>query len=153
MKCPIDQVNLPAEISPRTKQPKPADCIMFIVWSRALFVLDEFFQSLDCLHSETRVGVGSKIDSCCNELAELLVEWDLLTIARSPRLEPIKSWLYADSIIALNSFIIFMRRKESNTDHATHPQAVDAARIVVKTFLEWSGKITLSPGEQVFNTQ
>ncbi|KAJ9488877.1 hypothetical protein VN97_g4402 [Penicillium thymicola] len=152
LKSPIAQVKLPAEISPQTKQPKPAPCTLFIVWSRALFLLDEFFSVLESSHGQPYAEVSSKIDNCCNELWELLTDWDMLSVARSPRIEPVKSWLYADSIIALYSFIILMRRKASNSDRYPHPQAVNAARIVINTIIEWAGKNVLPSGtEQSFD--
>lgn len=154
LKYPIAQVKLPAEISPQTKQPKPAHCTLFIVWSRALFLLDEFFSVLESSHGQAYAEVSSKTDNCCNELWELLTDWDMLSVARSPRIEPVKSWLYADSIIALYSFIILMRRKASNSDRSPHPQAVNAARIVINTIIEWAGKNVLPSGiEQSFNPQ
>ncbi|KAL2815262.1 hypothetical protein BDW59DRAFT_176193 [Aspergillus cavernicola] len=131
------QVRLPAEISPQTKQPKPFDSILFIVWSRTLFILGDYLESREALRD---AELDRKIDHCCKQLGELVEDWDLLSLARSPKIGEFKSWLYAESIIAFHSSIIFMRRKASTTDQMVHPQAVHAARTTIGTILEWSGK-------------
>ncbi|KAL4875120.1 hypothetical protein BJY04DRAFT_224316 [Aspergillus karnatakaensis] len=145
LRAPMSQVRLPAEISPRTKQPKWGDCILFIVWSRALYILGEYYDSADTLPGEELNG---KIDHCCNQLAELLEDWDLVSVANSPKLNAVKSWLYAESLIAFYSFIIFLRRKASPSDQLLHPQEVHAARAVIKAINEWSQKPNIPCGEQ-----
>jgi hypothetical protein len=145
---PMSQVKLPAEICPQTKQPKWSDCVLFIVWSRALSIIGDYYH-----HVDTRLGgdVNGIIDHCCNQLTELLDDWDLVSVAKSPKLDTIKSWLYAESIIAFYSFIIFLRRKASSSDQLLHPQEVHAARAVIKTMHERSG--TPHGDHQGFHTQ
>ncbi|KAL4938459.1 hypothetical protein BDV06DRAFT_56477 [Aspergillus oleicola] len=136
LRCPeITQVKLPTEISPATKQPKRNECTLFIVWSRVLYIMESFFKATETL---SRQELNSKVDHCCTQLAELADDWDLLSLGRMPGVGLEKSWLYAESVIAFHSFIIFMRRKASDTDQIPHPQAVQAARVVISTIYEWS---------------
>ncbi|KAL4960101.1 uncharacterized protein BDV14DRAFT_205029 [Aspergillus stella-maris] len=131
----VTQVKLPKEISPATKQPKRIQCTLFIVWSRVLYIMDSFFEAIETVSGQK---LSSRVDHCCNQLAELAEDWDLLSLGRSSAVSLEKSWLYAESVIAIHSFIIFMRRKASDTDRIPHPQAVEAARIVIRTIYEWS---------------
>ncbi|RAL06949.1 uncharacterized protein BO97DRAFT_447210 [Aspergillus homomorphus CBS 101889] len=139
LRVPMAQVRLPAEISPQTKQPKPNDCIIFLVWSRALFIMADFFD---------HPIPTSTADTCCNELEELVDDWALLSHARSPNIDHIKSWLYVDTIIALHIFIIFMRRKASSAEEIVHPQAVRSARLIIILILEWSNISCSASGNQ-----
>ncbi|KAL4863345.1 hypothetical protein BDV12DRAFT_202189 [Aspergillus spectabilis] len=145
LRAPMSQVRLPAEISPQTKQPKWCDCVLFIVWSRALYILGEYYDHVDTLSGEE---LNRKIDHCCNQLSELLEDWELESVAKSPKLDTVKSWLYAESIIAFYSFIIFMRRKVSSSDQSVHPQEVNAARAVIRIIHEWSRKSVTPCGDQ-----
>ncbi|KAL4952086.1 hypothetical protein BDW69DRAFT_168565 [Aspergillus filifer] len=130
----VTQVNLPTEISPATKQPKRTECTLLIVWSRVLYIMDSFFKATE---TALRQELNSRVDHYCNQLAELAEDWDLLSLGRSSAVSLEKSWLYAESVIAFHSFIIFMRRKASDTDQVPHPQAVEAARLVIGTIYEW----------------
>ncbi|KAL5044363.1 hypothetical protein BDW71DRAFT_209366 [Aspergillus fruticulosus] len=142
LRCSPTQVRLPAEISPATKQPKPYDCILFIVWSRAMYLVADFLEDQETLPEE---AFSNKVDHYCNQLTELLDDWDLLSIARAPKISAVQSWLYAESTIAFHSFIIYMRRKTSTTAMSTHPQAVRAARAIISIIHEWSER-DMTPG-------
>ncbi|PYH81069.1 hypothetical protein BO82DRAFT_375004 [Aspergillus uvarum CBS 121591] len=134
--CPIGQVRLPAEISPQTKQPKPHKCILFLVWSRTLFIMANF---IDQFESSTASNhLNSTADTCCMELEMLVSDWDLLSLARSPSLGWVKSWLFLETAIALHLFIIFVRRKMSSAEQIVHPQAVRSARLIISIILEKS---------------
>ncbi|KAL4745758.1 hypothetical protein BDW72DRAFT_198349 [Aspergillus terricola var. indicus] len=137
LQCSPTQVKLPAVISPATKQPKPYESILFIVWSRALHIVADFFNDHETLPEDT---LSNKVDEYCNQLTELLDDWDLLSVARAPKVGTVQSWLYAESAIAFHSFIIYMRRKISATVMSTHPQAVCAARAIISIIHEWSGR-------------
>ncbi|KAL4999799.1 hypothetical protein BDV10DRAFT_163883 [Aspergillus recurvatus] len=145
LRCSPTQVRLPAEISPATKQPKPHDCVLFIVWSRAMYLMADFFNDQETLPEE---ALGNRVDHYCNQLTELLGDWDLLSIARAPNVGVVKSWLYAESTIAFYSVIIYMRRKTSATAMSTHPEAVRAARTIISIIHEWSGRIMGPDGDQ-----
>ncbi|RAH80430.1 hypothetical protein BO86DRAFT_400980 [Aspergillus japonicus CBS 114.51] len=134
--CPIGQVRLPAEISPQTKQPKPHNCILFLVWSRTLFIMANFFNQVES--STASDHLGSTADTCCMELEELVSDWDLLSLARSPNLGRVKSWLFLETVIALHLFIIFINRKVSSAEQIVHPQAVRSARLIISIILEKS---------------
>ncbi|KAL4790560.1 hypothetical protein BDV19DRAFT_382219 [Aspergillus venezuelensis] len=131
----VTQVKLPTEISPATKQPKRIECTLFIVWSRVLYIMDSFFEATETVSGQE---LSSRVDHYCRQLAELAEDWDLLSLGRSAMVSLEKSWLYAESVIAFHSFIIFMRRKALGTDQTPHPQAVEAARLVIGTIYEWS---------------
>ncbi|CBF80352.1 uncharacterized protein ANIA_08345 [Aspergillus nidulans FGSC A4] len=135
LQCSPTQVGLPAVISPATKQPKPQECILFIVWSRAMHILMDFFNDQENL---PEAALGSKVDVYCNQLTELLDDWDLLPKARVPKTGAVQSWLFAESAIAFHSFIVYMRRRTSATFMGTHPQAVRAARAIISIIHEWS---------------
>ncbi|KAL2859175.1 hypothetical protein BJX68DRAFT_252221 [Aspergillus pseudodeflectus] len=140
LKCPPMQVRFPSQISPPAEQPKRARCIIMIVWARAMFILSEFFDTTKGLASEMTDEVENKIDLFCKQIEELLDEWELLSMARSPKTGPMESWIFADSVIAFYSFIIFMRRRACSNDQIAHPQAIKAARTVIQVILEWSDK-------------
>ncbi|KAL3476698.1 hypothetical protein BJX99DRAFT_227547 [Aspergillus californicus] len=145
LKCPAAQVKLPLIFAPQTKQPKPYESIIFIVWSRVLFVLLDYLECDDTLTVDQR---DIKIDNCCNQLRELIDDWDLLSVARSPKIPHMKSWLYIESLIAYHSSIIFLRRRASGNDQLPHPQAVQAARAIISVILEWSDKCLAPSGEK-----
>ncbi|KAL4925261.1 uncharacterized protein BDV17DRAFT_300419 [Aspergillus undulatus] len=150
LRASVFQVRLPDLISPAKKQPKHYDCVLFIVWSRGYYILDDFFNAIETLPREE---LNSKIDHYCDQLAELVNDWDLFTLARSPKLGIVKSWLYADTIIAFHTFIICMRRKASAVDQPTHQQALQAARVVISTIHEWSqSKISPTGEHKGYNT-
>ena len=149
LRCPPTQVRLPAIISPATSQPKRRDCALFIVWSRALFILNDYFNTVETLTEEELVR---QIDHCCNQLIELHDDWDLSSVARSPKLGQFECWMYAETVIAFHSIIIIMRRKIMAADQAAHPQAVQSARAIISIIHEWSRKdLALYGG--CFNTQ
>jgi hypothetical protein len=137
LQCSPTQVRLPAVISPATKQPKPYECILFIVWSRAMHILADFFNDQENL---PEAALSNKVDVYCNQLTELLDDWDLLSKAREPKIDTVQSSLFAESAIAFHSFIVYMRRKTSATVMSTHPQAVRAARAIISIIHEWSGR-------------
>ncbi|OJJ54830.1 hypothetical protein ASPSYDRAFT_61332 [Aspergillus sydowii CBS 593.65] len=137
LRCPPTQVRLPAIISPATSQPKRGDCALFIVWSRALFILDDYFNAVETLTDEELVR---QVDHCCNQLIELHDDWDLSSVARSPKLGQFECWMYAETVIAFHSIIIIMRRKIMAADQAAHPQAVQSARAIISIIHEWSRK-------------
>lgn len=149
LRCPPTQVRLPAIISPATVQPKRSGCALFIVWSRVLFILNDYF---DTVETVTQGELSRQIDHYCNQLIELHDDWDLLTVARSSRLGPLECWMYVETIIAFHSIIIIMRRKVTAADQATHPQAVQSARAIISIVHEWSGKDLAEYGG-CFNTQ
>ncbi|KAL6230686.1 hypothetical protein BDW75DRAFT_60033 [Aspergillus navahoensis] len=142
LRCSPTQVRLPAEIAPATKQPKSHECILFIVWSRAMYLVADFFNDQETLPEEP---LSNKVNYYCNQVTELLDDWDLLSIARAPKISTVQSWLYAESTIAFHSFIIYMRRKTSATAMSTHPQAVRAARAIISIIHEWSDR-NMGPG-------
>ncbi|RDW68706.1 fungal specific transcription factor domain-containing protein [Aspergillus mulundensis] len=142
LRCDPTQVRLPAEISPATKQPKPHDCILFIVWTRALYIIADYFKARETLTEEALI---SNVDDYCNQLTELVDDWDMLSVARSPKVNMVQSWLYAESTIAFHSMIIYMRRKASATVLSTHPQAIRSARAIISILDEWSQR-NIAPG-------
>ncbi|OJK01844.1 hypothetical protein ASPACDRAFT_1853893 [Aspergillus aculeatus ATCC 16872] len=129
LRCPVGQVRLPAEISPQTRQPKPHDCIRFLVWYRTLFIMANFFVQFDA--SRASDHLSSTANTCCMELKELVSDWDLLSLDRSPNLGWVKSWLFLETVIALHLFIIFVRRKVSSAEQIVHPQALRFARLII----------------------
>ncbi|KAL4738350.1 hypothetical protein BDV11DRAFT_189766 [Aspergillus similis] len=137
LQCSPTQVSLPAVISPATKQPKPYECILFIVWSRAMHIVADFFNDHETLPED---ALSYKVDDYCNELTELLDDWDLPSIAKAPKVGTIQSCLIAESAIVFHSIIIYMRRKTSATVMSTHPQAVRAARAIISIIHEWSAR-------------
>jgi hypothetical protein len=155
LKCPPMQVRFPSQIFPQTEQPKRARCIILIVWARAMFILSEFFDITQELGSEMTDEAQNKIDLFCKQIEELLDEWELLFMARSPTTWPMEAWIFADTVIAFYSFIIFMRRRACSNDQIAHPQAIKAARTVIQVILEFSDKpLTAShEGLQGFHTQ
>ncbi|KAL4922104.1 hypothetical protein BDW62DRAFT_207873 [Aspergillus aurantiobrunneus] len=150
LRCSNTQVRLPMEISPATKQPKSYNCILFIVWSRALYIIADFFNACETL---PRDDLSSKVDHYCNQLAELLEDWDLLTMVKFPKAGLIRSWLYLESVVALYGTIIYMRRRVSSSDQSAHPQAVQAARLITSIIHEWSTKhVSRYTEHQAFST-
>ncbi|RAH69715.1 fungal specific transcription factor domain-containing protein [Aspergillus aculeatinus CBS 121060] len=146
LRCPVGQVRLPAEISPQTKQPKPHNCILFLVRARTLFIMANFFVQFEASRASDHLSTTA--NTCCMELEELVNDWDLLSLARSPNLGWVKSWLVLETVIALHLFIIFMRRKVSSAEQIVHPQAVRSARLIIGIILEKS-ESPISPwGEQ-----
>ncbi|KAL2840522.1 hypothetical protein BJY01DRAFT_236726 [Aspergillus pseudoustus] len=154
LKCSPTQVTFPSQFPPQKEQPNPARCIMAIVWARVLYILSEFFEITETLTGEVPSEVQEKIDISCKHVEELIDDWDLLSIARSPKTRPMEAWIYADSAIAFYSFIIFMRRRLYSSDQVTDPQAIKASRAVIQVILEWANKdISLShQGLQGFHT-
>ncbi|KAL4902001.1 hypothetical protein BDW74DRAFT_181158 [Aspergillus multicolor] len=144
LRCDPTQVRLPAEISPATKQPKLHDCILFIVWTRALYIIADYFKAHETLVEE---ALANKVDEYCNQLMELVDDWDILSVARSPKVNVVQSWLYAESTIAFHSMIIYMRRKASATTLSTHPQAIRAARAIIAVLDEWSHRNIAPDGD------
>lgn len=149
LRCPPTQVRLPTIISPATTQPKRGDCALFILWSRTLFILDDYFDTVETLAEGDLVR---RIDHYCNQLIELHDDWDLLSVARSPRISQCECWMYAETTITFHGMIILMRRKIMAAGQATHPQAVESARAIISIIHEWSRKDLASSGER-FNTQ
>ncbi|CAI7611529.1 unnamed protein product [Penicillium pancosmium] len=137
LNSPVSRMKLPVEISPRTKQPKFSDCVLFIVWSRALSLLEQFFDHSVHTEDDRIISFQEEVDSYCNQLEDLVLDWDLLSITRSSRLDDLTSWLFVDSIVAFYSCIIYMRRKTSVIDEKVHSQAVRAARNILAIIIEW----------------
>ncbi|KAL2807940.1 hypothetical protein BJX63DRAFT_55798 [Aspergillus granulosus] len=154
LRCSPTRVAFPSPISPQKEQPRPARCILLIVWARVVYILAEFFEITEGMGSEIPIEVQGKIEFFCEQVEELIDDWGLLSRAKSPKTDPMQTWIYVDSVIAFYSSIIFMRRRSRSSDQVAHPQAVNASRTVIKVLLEWTDKAT-TPSNQViqgFNT-
>jgi hypothetical protein len=78
LKSPVSRMRLPVEITPRTKQPKFSDCVLFIVWSRALSLLEQFFDHSVRTEDDKIISFQEEVDSYCNQLEDLILDWDLV---------------------------------------------------------------------------
>ncbi|CAI7678479.1 unnamed protein product [Penicillium manginii] len=93
LKSPISRVKLPVEISPRTKQPEFTGCVLFIVWARMLFILEQFFELSASTEHDPGISFQEEVNSYCNQLEDLLIDWDLVDL---PSRAPLNRLSHAD---------------------------------------------------------
>ncbi|KAL5355912.1 hypothetical protein BJX96DRAFT_171108 [Aspergillus floccosus] len=149
---PVLGVRPPSVIRP-AKMPQLSACetILQVIWTRAVVIGVEYFDSINTDGSVRSEGDNNTIDSCCAQIENLLADWDLLNVVKSMASDDLMTWFYAESVIALYSIIVFMRRKASMAMNKAHPQAVQASRIIISTIIEFSNPtISFSGAHRVF---
>ncbi|KAF9892128.1 hypothetical protein FE257_002534 [Aspergillus nanangensis] len=141
---PISEACVSIAVECMTRHSKASISIMNMVWGRAISILLDFFTTSQDAQPERE----AKIERCCNEIEDLLDDWDLMSMIKIRKMDGIETWVYAECIIACYSFITCIRRRSSNDSNSIHPQALKAARLVITIIGEYSGWIDPPAGEQ-----
>ncbi|KAI9375565.1 hypothetical protein BJX61DRAFT_118412 [Aspergillus egyptiacus] len=150
---PLLDVRPPSVIRPtHMTQLSARETVLQTVWTRVTVILFEYFDSIGADETVQSDREKDTIGRCCAQIENLLADWDLLSVVKSMASDDLIAWLHAETVIALNSFIVYMRRKGSMTTNNVHPQAVEASRVIISIIIEFSNlKISFSGAHRVFN--
>ncbi|PGH14915.1 hypothetical protein AJ79_02778 [Helicocarpus griseus UAMH5409] len=150
---PILDVRAPSVIRPtNARQLTASETVLQAVWTRAVVIILEYYDSRKTDGPIRSEGNEGRVDSCCTQIEDLLIDWDLLNVVRSMASDDLMTWFFAETVIACYSFIVFMRRKASSTGHSVHPQAVHASRVIISIIIDFSGPtVSFSGAHRVFN--
>lgn len=76
-------VKLPDVVDPVSTQPRAATAVNDIIWTRAMFLVKDFYQHFDNAKSSpeglTSSAFQQKVDVICDEIADMIDDWQLVS--------------------------------------------------------------------------
>ncbi|KAL1957006.1 hypothetical protein VTO42DRAFT_6495 [Malbranchea cinnamomea] len=152
IKVSLQNVDFPNIMSPTVSPPAAGPTIVFIVWTRILFIATEYLDYLET-HDEERLQKSElfkqQVNAFCDKIENVLIDWPLMSLMKMSDHKSLNKWLYADTIIGANIFIIVMQRKMLGDQTLVSEQSLRSGRTVIDTLIHVSGvdsgKISFQP--------
>ncbi|ETN39196.1 uncharacterized protein HMPREF1541_05419 [Cyphellophora europaea CBS 101466] len=124
------------------QRPRAGRTIVNTIWQRVLFVAKEFFEHYDRV-SIIDGGTKShqfqkKVDSLCDEIEEMIDDWQLTLLMESYAKKPMDSWLCADTIVGtLNILLEMDKLRQSGAEPMVSERSKRAARLILDTTINF----------------
>ncbi|KAF2008614.1 hypothetical protein BU24DRAFT_429207 [Aaosphaeria arxii CBS 175.79] len=136
-----DTVNPPSLLTRAAPHPSRSSTALYVVWFRCTLMTKDLFKLIDSrAPGDTSDDIPREVDEYCRKLEDLLAEWDLEGLAKSPSESSAYAYLLADLAITIHMSIMGVKRmmRRPQDRQTSDSVSLRAARNIVGLILHFS---------------